>query len=377
MTNHALPAHLQNRQVQDFTDYADAGLGTMLPPHVSIQGNQFTLIDATGQEFQPMPVMDVVIVDRSTVTCKMYFGKEWVLGSEDPPLCWSSNGIGPSRDAAVPQARTCAECDKNVRGSAVSKLSGAAIKACRDEYHMAILLPSMSTMMFRYVLTPGSFENWQGYVAKFKNSNVKISMVLTRMAFQPKTNGVVTFESVNYIDEVTNNIVLKALAEKATDALCGRLDQPRTAALPPPQGYGAITQITVAPNTTSVNVASDAPIERPQVQQPGPFVPTPAANVAAPGLSAPNPVQPAATTSPSELAPAGRRRRRTAAEMQAANGPAPSGQPMPAPAAAPQAPFPHAATAQPAPQFGIAQGQEVAANPELSGMLDDFFGKGQ
>src|SRR5271163_1452073 len=189
MVDQQLPAYLQNRQVQDFTDYAADGIGGMLPPHVSIQGNLFTLIDATGQEFEPMQTMDVVIVDRSTVTCKMYFGKPWTPGSEEPPMCWSTNGIGPSRDAVTPQARTCAECPNNVRGSAVSAISGASVKACRDEFHLAILLPSMPNMMFRYVLTPGSFKNWQAYAGKFKNSNVKISMVLTRMSFVPKVNG--------------------------------------------------------------------------------------------------------------------------------------------------------------------------------------------
>ena len=33
----------------DFTDYADQGLGAALPPHVSIAGNCFTLIDAAGR----------------------------------------------------------------------------------------------------------------------------------------------------------------------------------------------------------------------------------------------------------------------------------------------------------------------------------------
>lgn len=358
MTDHQLPAYLQNRSVPDFTDYANDGIGGALPPHVSIQGNMFTLIDAAGQEFQPMSTMDCVIIDRSTVTCKMYFGKPWTPGSEEPPMCWSTNGIGPSKDAVSPQARTCAECKHNERGSAVSAISGASIKACRDEFHLAILLPSMPTMMFRYVLTPGSFKNWQVYVGKFKNSNVKMSMVVTRMSFVPKVNGEVQFESVSYIDEATNNIVQKALLEKATDVLCGRLDQPRTAALP-------------------------APV---QAQQSIPFTPPSSATASTTALLATNAPMPMANptaqlASPSEGQPQQRRRRRTAAEMQAANGAPPAGQgPVPASQAAPQAPFPHAGGGQQTPlppnNFGIQQGQPAAANPELATMLDDFFKPG-
>lgn len=387
MTDHQLPDYLQNRQVQDFTDYADAGLGTMLPPHVSIRANQFTLIDAAGQEYQPMPVMDCVIVDRSTVTCKMFFGKPWVPGSEDPPMCWSTNGVAPSRDAAVPQARTCAECPQNVRGSAVSKLTGSAIKACRDEYHMAILLPSMPTMMFRFVLTPGSFENWQAYTAKFKNTNVKISMVTTRMAFQARENGVVTFESTSFIDKATNDLVQKALlpdsnGQKATDILCGRLDQPRTAALPAPTAV-QITQVQ-QPVPLSTPVAAQqtempiTPQGSPQLQK-NPSITSMTPNTAGPGGTAP-------VASPSEGQASPRRRRRTAAEMQAAQGQPAVPQPAPAVPGAPQAPFPHPASpsavpgtiSQAAPgSFGMATGQPAAANPELNTMLDDFFGKTQ
>jgi len=379
MTAHQLPAYLQNRQVADFTDYASDGLGSALPPHVSIQGNLFTLVDATGQEYQPMPTMDVVIVDRSNFACKMYYDKPWVPGSDEPPVCWSTNGVGPSKDATIPQARTCQECQLNVRGSATSKISGAAIKACRDEYHMAILLPTIPDMMFRFVLTPGSFENWQNYTAKFKNSNVRISMVVTRMGFQPKVNGVVTFDSVSYVDEATNGRVEQALREKATDLLCGRLDSPKAIAAPVTLGG----QHQIAPNSTGqAPLLSTQPGSTMQVQQPDPFVPTSVQNAAPLGQQQPPTARSAETASPSE--PAQRRRRRTAAEMQAANGTQTAQAASTAAQPAPQVPFPvpgatalpPGATGAPQASFGIAQGQPTASNPELSGLLDDFFGKG-
>jgi hypothetical protein len=277
MVDHQLPAYLQNRAVPDFTDYAADGLGSALPPHVSIQGNLFTLIDSAGKEYQPLPVMDCVIVDRSNFACKMYYDKPWVPNADEPPVCWSTNGVAPSRDAIVPQARTCAECQLNVRGSAVSKISGASIKACRDEYHMAILLPSLPDMLFRYVLTPGSFKNWQAYVEKFKNSNVRISMVVTRMSFVPKVNGEVMFESKAYVDEATNARVQAALLEKKTDLLLGRLDTPKVAAI---AGIGAPIQQMLHPNSTGQTpVLSTQPGSTMQVQQPAPLPVTAAAPI--------------------------------------------------------------------------------------------------
>ena len=126
----------------------------------------------------------------------------------------------------------------------------------------------------------------------------------------------------------------------------------------------------------------------PQVQQPGPFVPTPAATVGNPGWPAQQVVPTAATTSPSDIASTGRRRRRTAAEMQAVNPASPAATPG---TVASQAPFPHssspsgfaeqvpgqpAAPAQTDMGFGMSQGQPAAGNPELTAMLDDFFTKG-
>ena len=116
-----------------------------------------------------------------------------------------------------------------------------------------------------------------------------------------------------------------------------------------------------------------------QVQQPTPFVPTPAPNAASPGPATSTPAPTVATTSPSE--PAGqRRRRRTQAEMAAAAPQGPNGSAAPV-----QAPFPHpaspAATPGTAPiqtdtGFGMAAGTPAAADPGMTQMLDNFFKQG-
>jgi hypothetical protein len=238
--------------------------------------------------------------------------------------------------------------------------------------------------MFQFVLTPGSFDNWQAYTAKFKNSNVRISMVVTRMSFVPKINGVVEFASVAYVDEATNGIVVRALAEKATDLLVGRLDTPRVAAIAGPAAGQSVQQNTQPVQQTTA-----------QVQQPGPFMPdaTQPAGAAATNQPSSNAAAPSAGN-PAPPAEGQRRRRRTAAEMQAANGAQPvavgpnapgsaAGNPTTAPL---RAPFPNPGAGQPAQatggtplppnNFGIAQGQPAGGNPEVSAMLDDFFGKG-
>jgi hypothetical protein len=233
--------------------------------------------------------------------------------------------------------------------------------------------------------------------------------------------GTLQFKAISYIDEPTAQLRQAAYAEKKTDALVGRNDVARPAGAiaapvqqaqisPPvqtqqvqPQIPFAQTATPAAPTGTGAGFATQPatsaanwpPQQTQQVQQPGPFAPTPAAGAGSPGQFQQNAAPTAGTTSPSEQPAPGKRRRRTAAEMQAANGAGvvpgvTVGQP-----GAPQAPFPHPSQQANAGQtqfpqsnqsgalpgqtdmgFGIAEGQPAAANPELAGMLDDFFKQG-
>ncbi len=365
--NLQLPAHLQGRQSHNIAEKAAAGIGASLPPHVSIQGNTFTLIDAGGQEAPVGAFMDVVVVDVSEQVAKRFYppDKPWTKDSNDPPTCQSRNGLMPDAESPVKQARSCAECQWNERGSAVSKMSGVAIKACRDEKWLAIMLPAYPQMLFQLVVTPGSFKNWQAYTKNFGNG-VDMSDVITRLAFQQGDNGVMTFEILGYAQnqpQFISNDIAKVLdnawAEKKTDVLVGRSDQPIALAAPvaaAPQQLEQPANFTAAPN-----VGFSPSSATPQFQ--------PSAGPVAQGNPADN------------AQPQQRRRRRTAAEMAAAQG-QPQQQAAPANPAPMQAPFASqaqpAAPANPAPggngaTFGMQEG--VAPNPELAKILEGLFGK--
>lgn len=344
MTAVALPAHLQGRASRNLSDKAVAFLGSSQPPHVSIRGNAFTLVDASGNEQDAGSTLECVVIDISDVNCKKYFPDEWKPDSNDAPACWSSNGVAPSRDASSPQAQTCAACPQNVRGSKISKISGASIKACRDEKWLALLLPAMN-MMFQLVLTPGSFDNWKAYNQKFKNNGVDLDFVTTKISFVPKINGVLDFTATTFVTPEVTGLVDKALREKATDVLVGRNDVPRDPTLAAPQGQSAapLPQIASAP-----------------------------AQAASPAAFQTNTAGPAAVDAPAESQ---KRKRRTNAEMAAATQldervPGPLGA-APTPA---MAPFRPQAPAAPAGNgtFGMAEG--VAPNAELEGALKSVFG---
>ncbi len=357
MNQPALPAYLQSRQSRIVSDGAADGIGGSLPPHISIRGNEFTLIDAAGNKQEvPEKYLDVCFVDRSDVVCKQYYEQDYVDGANDPPTCFSANGIAPSVEAVKPQSPTCATCDWNVRGSDVSKISGKAIKACRDEKWTAVILPKYPAMVFQFRVTPGSFVSWKGYVDKFKGQATDLSDVVTRLAFEKGKNGVLTFEAVSYIDEVLYKAREAAATERKTDTLVGRNDRPIQATITDARQ----AERPLAPVPAQPAGAAGAT---------GTFQPTPAAG---PAGFAGTPAEPH------------KRTRRTKEQIAADNAKAANPAPMEQGATfggggAGPAPFrpaePPAPAGQAAP-FGIQQ-HAVAPDPAMTAMLGGIFGPGK
>jgi hypothetical protein len=399
-----LPAHLQKYQSRDIGQTLSQTLGSAMPPHVSIAGGRFTLVDASNAELpgawfdQKLGVyLDACIVDVNEHLSRVYFAGAYDPNAEGVrPDCFSDNGVGPSISANSPQAASCTPdpdgvfgCKWAVWGSKISP-NGKKIPACSQKQKIALIVPGYD-VLFLLAVPPNSHGLLREYTNLCKGNGINMADVITRIYFKAGELGTLMFQGINYIDEPTAVMRQKAWDQKATDSLVGRNDVARPA-LPPPQGYGAtsaaLIQQVIPTNQPPFNPAPAAAGPGPmpmtqtiaaqpagqQVQQPGPFgdvstVASQSTNTVTPSNNA-GPVPGVSTTSPSEPA---RRRRRTAAEMQAAQQP-PAGQP--ANGAAPQAPFPHPGQQTPLADFGISQGQPAAANSELAGMLDDFFGKG-
>lgn len=410
-----LPAHLQQYQVPDIGATLAQNLGSAMPPHVSIGGNRFTLVDAANNEI-PVPTfdpkigvyLDACIVDVNDVMSRIYFAGQYDPNAEGVrPDCFSDNGVAPSASANSPQAPTCAACSQALWTKVNNQ--GNKVPWCTQKQKTALLIPGMPTL-FLLSVPPGSHGLLREYVNLCKGNRVNIANLVTRISFA--SQGVLQFQAVTYIDAPTAQLRQAAYTEKKTDALVGRNDVARPAGaiappvqMPPPNSTGQAPLLTTQPGSTMQQPVSGvaqingpfasatpalAAAQQPMTQttpQGSPQWQNPSTTSTIPNTAAPAGTAP--TASPSEPAPATRRRRRTAAEM-AVQQPAPaSGQ---ATQAAPQAPFPHpgqqtasqpqfpvtqtAAGPQTDMGFGMAQGTPARADPAVTGMLDDFFGKG-
>ena len=141
-----------------------------------------------------------------------------------------------------------------------------------------------------------------------------------------------------YITEQQVGIVTKMVEAEGRGGIIGRLDKPRTTALPAPGANGPLPAPAVAPRPMASTGHGLPPLPSPSVTQPLPATPMPFPDgtvaTASPSSSSAQPVQ---------------RRRRTKAEMEAARAQAPAAPPQPQQAPFRQDPAPAAFRPDPAP----------------------------
>ena len=340
-----LPSYIKARDpnTQSLAQRGLAVVGAGQGPYLSLKGDRFTLIDAAGNQ-QPIQTLhfDVCIIDINDHISKMYYESSYDPTSTEPPVCWSDNGVAPSSQVSAGNAQslTCADCKQNVWGSKVSSM-GSEVKACRDEQKVAIIVPGMPNNVFRLTIPPNSLKDWRAYLVKFQSAQFDIFDVVTRLTILPEGKKLQFNPAPTpWLDDATVACRDKALAAKASDIIVGRLDRPRQGASPAP--------------SAAIPAVAEQQHPLPETQ---PFPTQPV-------------VQPTAVQAAPVEAP--RRRRRTNAEIAAANqAPPAAGGQAPAPAMAPFRP-----EAQPngpaGPAFGVGQG--VAPNPELARDIASIFG---
>lgn len=246
-----LPAFLQNyRRGAAATPALDSltKMATGAQPYLSIMGNRFRAIDIVGDEQMVgdidrktgLAYVDVVIIDANPHVSKVYYSKAYDPSAAEysPPDCWSDNGIAPSTQASLPQARSCAECPLAVWGSSTSKLTGKQTKACNDVKKIAVFIPELAGMgAWLLRVPPASLKDLADYARKIAGNGAVVAQVVTRLSFHPEGIGMLTFNAVNWIDQN----MMTAIDEIGDDKLAllvGSKDQPRTGELPPPGQAG-------------------------------------------------------------------------------------------------------------------------------------------
>lgn len=253
-----------------------------------VAGQETAFIDP--QTRQPIPFLDVVMVNASRNLAKTYFIKGYTEGDLNPPDCWSLDSIRPDPSVINKVSMSCVSCPMNQFGSRVTD-AGKPAKACQDARRVAVVLPHMLNskdplvMMLR--VPQSSLKNLKAYAQLLDRHGIDPVGVVTRMAFDysldvayPK----LIFNFVNVLDELTYTRVIEL---KDSEAVKGMLSAPDFTEIQTPVGQqagdlgsGFVAQsgpVLEDPNVLQ-QAPTQAPVQATQMQPPpATLQPTPAA----------------------------------------------------------------------------------------------------
>lgn len=350
-----LPAHLQDFSgLMSIGEDAVGGISVgKAHPRISIKQNRFRLINDQGQEFVvPALHLDVIVVGVNKNVSKIFYQGAFNPADPEPPApnCFSDNGIGPSTRSQTPQSATCAACPHNVWGSKVTP-SGTKLKSCSDSKKFAVVLAdNPAGLVYELRVPAASMENVKNLCDMLNQRKEPLPGMVLRVTFDETSQfPKLIFTLISYISPEQKVAVLDVLDGDEAKECVGKDDVsvdpnlpqvvavqspvpvviPSTAAMPPQVSSGFIAPtapIPQAPAYQPQQVQPVAPVYQPPIPQAatGAFNPMAPQQTAAPQPPAFNPMvggqQSMQAQQGQGLSPV-TRKRRTKAEMAAAQVP--------------------------------------------------------
>lgn len=320
-----LPAHLRSVGISD-TAKALAG-GGQTGKRLSIKGGVFRLI-VDGKEIAAIEerYLDVVIVAAAPKVSRTFYIKQYDADNPAGPDCFSANGDFPDPQSKLPQAKSCAACPQNVKGSGQGDS-----RACRYSQRTAIVLandiegdvmqlslPALSL----FGKAEGENRPLQEYARWLTAQGIDPTMLVTRLKFDTKSESPkLFFKAMRWLEQDEFDICREAGqsedAKKAISMTPAAMD-----------GVGTADPVAVPGNRPSANgkAAAPAPAPAEPEEEEEPPAPPPKRKAAA--------AAPAPAADPDAEPPAPPAKKRT----PKAAAPAPAAEPEAEPVLKPSAP---------------------------------------
>lgn len=248
-------------------------------PRISTAQGRLQLVKSGQPVGQAQAHLDVIIIGGAPAgreTHRTWYAQRYDPNANQPPDCFSADGVHPAQNASKPQSRDCASCPMNVKGS--GERGG---KACRYSKHLAVVIPAEgfwddvwqvrlpATSLFTARPVGASWFALQEYVAELKARGYPWEAVLTRMDFSNgATNGVV-FTPIGIVPEDHYRHAVRMGQSEATHAAL-EFDVAAGAGRPDPSedsAPGAAYQ---------ESIAAQSPMSQPAPHTPAPPPSTPA-----------------------------------------------------------------------------------------------------
>lgn len=220
MLDVGLPAHLKALELDDTTK-ALMGGGSGGSKRISIEGGVWRLL-VNGKEIAQKEErnLNVVIVAAAPKVSRTFYAGVYKKGQSTAPDCWSNNGDYPDSSVKEPQAKSCATCPQNVKGSGQGEG-----RACRFSQRLAVVLDNdiggdvfQITLPSTSIFGEGESGKWplQMYAKMIGGKGVPITAVVTEMRFDTASSTPkITFKPVRFLEA---NEITQAIEQGKTDA---------------------------------------------------------------------------------------------------------------------------------------------------------------
>jgi len=176
------------------------------------QGDEDIVRDPVRPD-QPAQTIEAVIIGASAAVSKIFYAKPYTEGSDQPPDCYSLDGIKPEANVPAKQAALCARCPQNEWGSRMTDDNKRA-KRCADSKRLAIV-PALDLenesyggpMLLR--VPPTSLANLSLYAGNLARRGAPLEALVTRIGFSHElAYPQLTFNAVRWLtDEEARQVV--------------------------------------------------------------------------------------------------------------------------------------------------------------------------
>lgn len=197
-------------------------------PIISFRGKVWRII-AGGEELivqnsdgDPVASMKFVIVKSSPHVSKLFYEKKYAEGDDNPPDCYSTEGVKPDPDAPKKQSPTCAACPMNQFGSRITE-DGKKAKACTDNRRVAVVqYPRVDHNLGPALLRvpPTSLGNLMKLGSALEKAGVPYQAVAVKVGFdQSVSYPKLTFTPTDVLDAEKAQIIRDWMDDAVMDGI--------------------------------------------------------------------------------------------------------------------------------------------------------------
>jgi hypothetical protein len=266
-------------------------------------GEEQLHVDENGDA---MPSIEVVLVQANPMPSKIFYDKKFEEGTNEPPRCFSNDGLKPDVSVQHPIHSVCASCPNNVWGSRITD-NGKKSRACSDARRMAVVFANdlyengSDAVPHLLRVPPASLNPLKDYAEKtLAPKGIPFFGIVTRIGFDVQAaHPQFVFKPARFVnDEESDAIASLRGSEDVKRILAEAQEFPAAPAAEgaeanaPASATGVATPATPAATTGAAGTAPKKAAMRPATDEEAGLAAAPPPKAAAQPQPAPKPAPP-------------------------------------------------------------------------------------